>query len=99
MAITHQTVLKKMSSEIQEAMLQHGNEHKVREHVRSVKLLADLLLEEDPGSESSSSSAQEPTVEEVRKMMGADKQPSQPKNQQEKKIDHDDANGSSIFEF
>ncbi|SFK60468.1 hypothetical protein SAMN04487936_1224 [Halobacillus dabanensis] len=103
MAITNQTVLKKMSSEIQEAMLQHGDQQKVREHVRSVKLLADLLLEEESSTTQSPSSVQEPTVEEIRKMMGADKQPSQlqrtPQSKQETKSDHEEANGSSIFDF
>ncbi|TGB02647.1 YwdI family protein [Halobacillus salinus] len=66
MAISNQTVLKKMSNEIQEAMLQHGNEQKVREHVRSVRLLADLLLDQD----SSKQSVVGPTSEEVRAMMG-----------------------------
>lgn len=96
MAITNQTVLKKMASEIQEAMLQHSDEHKVREHVRSVKLLADLLLEEENTAPEPTRSVEEPTVEEVRKMMGADK-PS--KRTESKPIDHDDANGSSIFDF
>ncbi|CDQ18772.1 hypothetical protein SAMN05192559_101588 [Halobacillus karajensis] len=99
MAITNQTVLKKMSSEIQEAMLKHGNEQKVREHIRSVKLLADLLLEEESGTETIPSKVQEPTVEEVRKMMGADNPKPEKKKNQETKIDHDDANGSSIFDF
>lgn len=103
MAITNQTVLKKMSSEIQEAMLQHGDQQKVREHVRSVKLLADLLLEEESSTTQSPSSVQEPTVEEIRKMMGADKQPSSsqsiPQSKQETKSDHEEANGSSIFDF
>ncbi|KHE72085.1 YwdI family protein [Halobacillus sp. BBL2006] len=96
MAITNQTVLKKMASEIQEAMLQHGDERKVREHVRSVKLLADLLLEEETTSPKPTRSVEEPTVEEVRKMMGADK-PS--KTTESTPVDHDDANGSSIFDF
>lgn len=99
MAITNRTVLKKMSNEIQEAMLQHGNEQKVREHVRSVRLLADLLLdqEESPAPQPTPST-QEPTVEEIRQMMGNDK-PSETKSTTEKPLDHDDANGSSIFDF
>ncbi|MGP4059220.1 YwdI family protein [Halobacillus sp. H74] len=98
MAITNHNVLKKMSNEIQEAMLQHGNEQKVREHVRSVKLLADLLLDQESNGEQSESSVQEPTVEEIRKMMGADNSPSE-KREPETKADHEEANGSSIFDF
>ncbi|REJ09322.1 YwdI family protein [Halobacillus trueperi] len=99
MAITNKTVLKKMSSEIQEAMLQHGNEQKVREHVRSVKLLADLLLEEDTSPQSTPAVVQEPTVEEIRKMMGAGNPEPVQEEDKETKIDHDEANGSSIFDF
>lgn len=98
MAITNQTVLKKMSSEIQEAMLKHGDEQKVREHVRSVRLLADLLLDQETNGEESRSSVQEPTVEEIRKMMGTDASLS-PKTNAQPETDHDDANGSSIFDF
>ncbi|MYL49558.1 hypothetical protein GLV98_08670 [Halobacillus litoralis] len=99
MAITNETVLKKMSSEIQEAMLQHGNEQKVREHVRSVKLLADLLLEDETSTQRSPAAVQEPTVEEIRKMMGAGNPEPVQKENKETKIDHDEANGSSIFDF
>ncbi|QHT48215.1 YwdI family protein [Halobacillus sp. ACCC02827] len=94
MAITNQTVLKKMSNEIQEAMLQYGDEQKVREHVRSIRLLADLLLEEEPVR--TEAPVQEPTAEEVRRMMGVDA-PSRP--DQQKKVDHGEANGPSIFDF
>ncbi|MGR9048435.1 YwdI family protein [Halobacillus faecis] len=100
MTITNKTVLKKMSSEIQEAMLQHGDEQKVREHVRSVKLLADLLLEDETSTQSSPGAVQEPTVEEIRKMMGAGSRPEPvQKENKETKVDHDEANGSSIFDF
>ena len=66
MAISNQTVLNKMANEIQEAMLQHGNEEKVKEHVRSVRLLADLLLDQDTEQRS----VIEPTSQEVQAMMG-----------------------------
>ncbi|UOR11176.1 YwdI family protein [Halobacillus amylolyticus] len=99
MAITNQTILKKMSSEIQEAMLNHGDDHKVREHIRAVKLLSDLVLEEGSDSKQTTAGAvQEPTVEEIRKMMGADK-PVQKAPKPESGLNHDEANGKSIFDF
>ncbi|MBH0230535.1 YwdI family protein [Halobacillus yeomjeoni] len=98
MAISNQTVLKKMSSEIQEAMLKHGDDQQVREHVRSVKLLADLFLEQETTTTQQAPTVNEPTVEEVRKMMGAN-EPAPSKQKKEEPIDHDDANGSSIFDF
>ncbi|MGP4076440.1 YwdI family protein [Halobacillus sp. K22] len=103
MAISNQSVLKKMSSEIQEAMLQHGDEQKVREHIRSVRLLADLFLEqgqeETVSSNKGSQTMHEPTVDEIRKMMGADKTPDSKPKSEEKRLEDDDANGSSIFDF
>ncbi|GGF21420.1 hypothetical protein GCM10010954_20310 [Halobacillus andaensis] len=104
MAISNQTILKKMSSEIQEAMLNHGEDSRVREHVRAVKLLADLVLDEGSASSSSSfasqtSSVQEPTVEEIRKMMGSDQPVQKPSSTDKPSEDHDDANGKSIFDF
>ncbi|UOQ95034.1 YwdI family protein [Halobacillus shinanisalinarum] len=98
MAITNQTILKKMSSEIQEAMLNHGDDQQVREHIRAVKLLSDLVLEEGPNSKQTQGSVQEPTAEEIRKMMGADK-PAQKESKPESSLDHDEANGKSIFDF
>ncbi|MCA1020860.1 hypothetical protein GLW04_10440 [Halobacillus litoralis] len=97
MAVTNHSVLKRMANEIQEAMLQHGNEQRVREHVRSVKLLAELLLEEDAQGGRPEPSVNEPTAEEIRKMMGADKAPA--KQSQPDTVDHEEANGPSIFDF
>ncbi|WP_079528431.1 YwdI family protein [Halobacillus hunanensis] len=98
MAITNQTILKKMSSEIQEAMLNHGDDQKVREHIRAVKLLSDLVLEEGSESTHSSESIHEPTVEEIRQMMGSDK-PVPERSEDKSSLDHDEANGKSIFDF
>ncbi|MBN8234941.1 YwdI family protein [Halobacillus kuroshimensis] len=98
MAVTNHSVLKRMANEIQEAMLQHGNEPKVREHVRSVKLLAELLLEEESQGGRPEPSVNEPTAEEIRKMMGADKAPVK-QSQPDTAVDHEEANGPSIFDF
>lgn len=94
MAISNQTILKKMSAEIQEAMLHHTEDQKLREHVRSVKLLADLLLEEESSHSPTMREESRPTAEEIRKMMGA-----KPPKQKEEDDNHDGANGSSIFDF
>ncbi|UOQ45287.1 YwdI family protein [Halobacillus salinarum] len=104
MAISNKTVLMTMSNEIQEAMLNQSDEQKVREHVRSIRLLADLLLEHErseagipAASSKENGSYQEPTAEEIRKMMGTDK--AEEKSSKPDQLDEDDANGSSIFDF
>ncbi|MFC7062306.1 YwdI family protein [Halobacillus seohaensis] len=100
MAISNQTILKKMSSEIQEAMLNHGDDPKVREHIRAVRLLADLVLDQNAEHTGTADkkSVQEPTVEEIRQMMGSD-EPVQKKSPDTKSDEHDEANGKSIFDF
>lgn len=97
MSISNQTVLKKMSTEIQEAMLQHENDQKVKEHVRSVLLLAELFLEKgESSSRQEAVSNSEPTADEIRKMMGSHKSEESSKDKYE---DDEDANGASIFDF
>ncbi|WP_082232606.1 YwdI family protein [Halobacillus massiliensis] len=103
MAISNQSILKKMSSEIQEAMLNHEDDHKLREHVRAVRLLADLVLDQETSSSLSGrsqqqGSVQEPTAEEIRRMMGSDA-PVRKASEDNKEAGHDEANGSSIFDF
>lgn len=106
MAISNETVLKKMMNEIQEAMLKNGETASVREHVRAVRLLCDLMLDERPAQSTGSSAypdpadVEEPTTAEIRKMMGDDSASKQQSDQKKNPaIDHDEANGDSIFDF
>lgn len=41
----------------------------------------------------------EPTADEIRQMMGADKTPDSKPKKEENRLEDDDANGSSIFDF
>ncbi|GGC86508.1 hypothetical protein GCM10007216_16520 [Thalassobacillus devorans] len=110
MAISNETVLKKMMNEIQEAMVNHGETASVREHVRAVRLLCDLMLDDRhqpaPQAEDRSlkypdpTDVSEPTADEVRAMMGDVAGSSyQKKEKKKQKDEHDEANGDSIFDF
>ncbi|UFT99001.1 YwdI family protein [Radiobacillus kanasensis] len=90
MTIQDESVLQKMEAEIQKA-LQHKNQSgKVREHVRAVRLLADLLLDdqEDQAATQPSIPAM-PTQTEPKGI--------QPLNTE--RLKDEDANGDSIFDF
>ncbi|SDM51568.1 YwdI family protein [Sediminibacillus halophilus] len=98
MAISDQTVLTKMMSELQEALAKKDQTAAIREHVRTVRLLCDLMLEED------SAAAAAGPEQELVKMMGdmhAGSQTGQSKVKSAGKqtIDHEEANGNSIFDF
>ncbi|MFG6114005.1 YwdI family protein [Halobacillus sp. MO56] len=106
MAISNQAVLKKMMNEIQEAMQKNSETSSVREHVRAIRLLCDLMLDERPEQSTGSSAypdpaeVDEPTTAEIRKMMGDLPSSRQQTDQQKKQtIDHEEANGDSIFDF
>ncbi|PBB06374.1 YwdI family protein [Salimicrobium humidisoli] len=101
MSISMQQLLQRMNKEIEEAMLRHEDPVRVREHARAVRLLCDLVLEEERQESAGAPATGEkndmqPTAEEMRKMMGQD--PPERKSTNDK-LDHDGANGSSIFDF
>lgn len=85
MAIKDDTVLKKMMGELQEAITKENQGGSTREHIRAIRLLCDLMLEEQ-GSMSKDA--------ELKKMMGSLNAPSD-----QSPVDHEDANGKSLFDF
>ncbi|MBM7551826.1 YwdI family protein [Thalassobacillus pellis] len=111
MVITNASILKKMMKEIQEA-LEDGRSSTVRERVRAIRLLCDLVLEEDEDENAitshenvtkrkeSPSEVNEPTAEEIRQMMGEDHVNKRQKTEKSSnRMEDDDANGESIFDF
>ncbi|SIS40989.1 YwdI family protein [Salimicrobium flavidum] len=101
MTVSNQQLLQRMNKEVEEALASHGDSARVREHVRAVQLLCDLVLEEEKTSAREeafqpSDNNSKPTAAEVRKMMG--EEPSKSKSTQKDSSD-EDANGSSIFDF
>lgn len=87
------TVIQKMIYELNQAKEQH-NQDKMIKHIENVRLLCDLFLE---GGSPSTSNKEEISAEEMKAMLG--KQASENKQIKSKPMDHDDANGDSIFDF
>ncbi|MRH44016.1 hypothetical protein GH741_15340 [Aquibacillus halophilus] len=94
MAISNNTILTKMMSELKKASA--VNEQKaVREHIHAIRLLCDLLLEDKETDQDL----------ELKKMIGDVGQlPNKKFNNANDtktttKVDHEEANGKSIFDF
>lgn len=74
------------------------NTNDMQKHVANVKLLCDLLLDEEEPPDK----ADEPSItpDEMKAMMGESDRSAHLSSQSRKTvIDHDDANGKSIFDF
>ncbi|MBP1969817.1 hypothetical protein J2Z83_001925 [Virgibacillus natechei] len=103
MAVGNDKVIQKMISELNQAKEQNHKQDKWLKHIENVRLLCDLLLEDDASE--STNEAKSPTesisTEEMKAMIG--KQESEVKSNPDKfkksTIDHDIANGNSIFDF
>lgn len=65
MAISNQTAIRKMIEELQQALNGTKSEERTREHIRAVRLLCDLILEEETGS------SQAGSEQELQKMIGS----------------------------
>ncbi|MGY0694959.1 DUF5327 family protein [Virgibacillus sp. FSP13] len=95
MAVTTNTVIKKMMKEVQQVNKQQANQQVMMQHVANVKLLCELLLDEEDSSVLTSSDI---SASEMKAMMGVSDHPSVRKQSEHEAIDHD-ANGKSIFDF
>ncbi|GGB35031.1 hypothetical protein GCM10011409_10630 [Lentibacillus populi] len=97
MSVTNSTVIRKIIKEAEQAKEKQTDDKQMLKHIANVKLLCELLLEEEGPLQANSN---EITADEIRTMMGTtnhqlveQQQPNHSKN------DHDDANGESIFDF
>ncbi|UJL46026.1 YwdI family protein [Virgibacillus sp. NKC19-16] len=93
MEVGNNTVIQKMITELNHAKEQH-NQDKMIKHIENVRLLCDLFLEEDSPSTGNKEAI---SAEEMKAMLG--KQSSENKQRTSTKMDHDVANGDSIFDF
>jgi hypothetical protein len=96
-AITNETIIKKMIHELYEAKESQHSYEKMVSHIANVRLLSDLFFEGDQ------SPVNEPefTKEEMKAMIGKQSGSKQIQQEQVTKpsIDHEEANGKSIFDF
>ena len=105
--ITNEKVLQKMQQEIQTALSKKDQHAEVKEHARAIRLLCDLILDQeeaqapiDTSKAAGTHNAQDEL--ELRKMMG-DISASKPNtgnvSTDSKKMQEDDANGDSLLDF
>jgi hypothetical protein len=102
MAVDNDKILQKMMTELQQARKLQDNDAAMLQHIQHIRLLCDLFLEEDETAMVKTFEKPSDMEEaELKAMLGEKAYGMQKGMQQEKKsqIDHDDANGSSIFDF
>ncbi len=103
MAIENETILNKMLKEINDAKENQNNQDKLLIHINNVKLLCDLFLEEDSEKNSAVQEQRDEFTEaELKAMIGKQdtiKKIQQQQLKQSETIDHEQANGDSIFDF
>lgn len=102
LAITNESIITKMMHELENAKAKKAQNDAVREHIRAVRSLCDLILEED--SEPSIGQSKNNHVnqeQELKAMMGSLNLPSSSSKQIDNQThtDHGEANGKSIFDF
>lgn len=104
MGVSNKTIINKMIQELNKAQINTENNTKITQHIEYVKLLCDLVLDEETPNTPSISSApkQEETIsaKEMKAMIGNKGSVNKPSvSTSSSTIDHDDANGDSILDF
>ncbi|HEX6594009.1 MAG TPA: DUF5327 family protein [Bacillota bacterium] len=89
MGVSYDTILQKMFHELQQAKRSVHQREKMSMHIRHLQLLGDLLVTND-------SSAEVKISEDERRVS---EQTSTSFSNNDVQIDHDEANGESIFDF
>ena len=95
MAVANEKIIQKMINELQQALLVGANPQAMERHVSSVKLLCELIMEDDTTEKNNT----EISADEMKAMIGESQ--AKEKEIQSKGIndDDDDVNGTSIFDF
>ncbi|WP_156290187.1 YwdI family protein [Oceanobacillus salinisoli] len=104
MAVANETIIKKMFNELNEAKGNQHNHDKLVKHIANVKLLCDLFLEEDDKEAMVKpvQNKEQFSQAELKAMIGEQEAVKKIQKEQSKKlqtINHEEANGSSIFDF
>ena len=101
LAVDNEKVLQKMMIELQQAKELQDNDAAMLKHIQHIRLLCDLFLEEDETAVNPPKRTNNVEEAELKAMLGEKGYGIEKSKQQEMKsqIDHDGANGSSIFDF
>ncbi|AIF45612.1 YwdI family protein [Virgibacillus sp. SK37] len=97
MAVANETIITKMKEELSRAEKWADNPEKMSKSISNIRLLCDLLLESGETSKSVQLDRNEISPEEMKAMIGKANagKPSVNKSA----IDHEEANGDSLFDF
>ncbi|SFE08294.1 hypothetical protein SAMN05216238_10832 [Lentibacillus persicus] len=96
MAVSTETVLQKMKQELAEAQQSSADQATMKKHIANIQLLCELLMEEEPSS-SEKQTSRDITAKEMKAMMG--NKSVRKGTEPEHTINHEGANGESIFDF
>lgn len=102
LAVANITIIRKMIAELQKAKIHIENDKMMKKHIGNVQLLCELMLEDEKNDDSVDSTSM--SAQEVKAMLGdqydiQNKQEKHKSSFKESKVNHDDANGDSIFDF
>jgi Family of unknown function (DUF5327) len=101
MAVANDTILQKMTRELEQAKQEQHNQPEMLKHIANIRLLCDLFLTEENSQTTSNPNQTEFSSVEIKAMVGEDK-PGNSKQAQpfKKSVELDDeGNGDSIFDF
>lgn len=99
MNISVQTLLAKMEDELKQAK-SSSKEENLREKIYSIKILCELILEQGNGNRNQAFSAPAPQSFSQQPVFPQQQTFAQPLTvNQPKKLDEDQANGDSLFDF
>lgn len=84
--ITYQQILKRMKQELDHALAHADQRATVRKHVNSIKVMAELITDDESNQEKVT--PKYPSVADV-----------MDEHNDDYDIDHEEANGDSIFDF
>lgn len=100
MAVSNETIIRKMMQELTAAQAVQHNGDKMKQHIANVRILCELLLEEQHTEETKTQAVDPNEISEAewKAMLGSSSKPPQLHRRSES-LDHDDANGDSIFDF
>ncbi|QHS23610.1 YwdI family protein [Virgibacillus sp. MSP4-1] len=102
MPVSDRKVLKKMLNEVHQAMENAHDPGKMKEHIKSVRVLTDLFIDEDTSTSETEvmrKLTQESVPESSATQQATTPSPSPSTGQRQTTIDHEGANGDSIFDF
>ncbi|GEL77316.1 DUF5327 family protein [Tenuibacillus multivorans] len=101
MPVSYHAIIRQMKKELEEVDSSASQQH-VLSKMHVIKSLADVVInsyEETSESISQSKSEQPQMSEAEARMMGISQSPSKKTTKRESRLEEDDANGDSIFDF